>query len=99
MRARPITITREKAEQIAIVALNYLAADPARLGGFLAATGIGPQNLRSSARDPAFLAGVLAHLVQDEALMLAFADDVDVPPEEVAAADRLLSPPAMDGSP
>jgi hypothetical protein len=81
------------AEQIAVAALNYLAADAAHLGGFLAATGLGPQNLRESARQPEFLGAVLRYLMQDESLLLAFADGAGVSPETVAHADFALNPP------
>jgi hypothetical protein len=83
----------EAAEQIAVAALNFLASDMDHLGGFLAATGLGPQNLRESARDPAFLAGVLRYIMQDESLVLAFAANASVPPETVIQADLVLNPP------
>ena len=46
-------ITREIAENLAIQALSFLAADPERLGRFLAITGIGPDAIRKAAVDPA----------------------------------------------
>ena len=58
-------INRESAENLAISALAFLAADPERLGRFLSLTGIGPEAIRKSAREPAFLAGVLDHVVSD----------------------------------
>jgi Protein of unknown function (DUF3572) len=87
-------LPREAAEHIAIAALNYLASDAEHLGGFLAATGLGPQNLRESAREPEFLAAVLRYIMQDEALLLAFADKASVSPETVVHADLVLNPPA-----
>jgi hypothetical protein len=83
---------KDAAEQIAVVALNYLASDPEHLGGFLAATGIGPHNLRDAAREPHFLAGVLRYLMQDESLLLAFAANAGFTPEMVVQADVVLSP-------
>jgi hypothetical protein len=83
---------KDAAEQIAVAALNYLASDPEHLGGFLAATGIGPHNLRESARDPHFLAGVLRYIMQDESLLLAFAANAGFPPEMVVQADVVLNP-------
>ena len=46
--------------------LAFIAADPERLGRFLAATGIGPADIRAAAREPLFLAGVLDHLANNE---------------------------------
>ena len=45
-------LDRGDAETVAIQAVAFLAADPARLGRFLAATGIGPAEIRAAARDP-----------------------------------------------
>ena len=58
---------REAAETLAIAALGYLAAEPEQLGGFLAATGIGPEQIRKAARDREFLSGVLDYFSGDEA--------------------------------
>ena len=45
-------ITREFGENLAVQALAFLAADPERLGRFLAVTGIGPDAIRRAAADP-----------------------------------------------
>ena len=63
---------------MAIQALTFIAADPDRLGRFLAATGIGPGDIRAAAREPLFLAGVLDHIAGDEKLLLAFAGDTGI---------------------
>ena len=55
---------------MAIQALSFIAADPERLGRFLAATGIGPGDIRAAAREPLFLAGVLDHITGDETLLV-----------------------------
>ncbi|MGE3990941.1 DUF3572 domain-containing protein [Pseudorhodoplanes sp.] len=82
---------RAEAETVAIQALSFLAADPARLGRFLAATGISPRDIRAAAREPSFLAGVLDHLAEDESAMLAFATETATPPERIVGARALLS--------
>jgi hypothetical protein len=82
---------RADAETVAIQALAFLAADAGRLGRFLAATGLGPAEIRAAARDPRFLSGVLDHLADDESGMLAFAQEAGIPPERIAAARALLS--------
>jgi hypothetical protein len=61
-------MTPEAAEGIAIQALSFIAGDGERLGHFLAATGIGPTEIRAASRQPGFLAGVLAYLASDERL-------------------------------
>jgi hypothetical protein len=84
------------AENVAIQALSFLAADPARLGRFLAATGMGPSDIRAAAREPRFLAGVLDHLADDESAMLAFAQEAGLPVELIARARATLSGPAVE---
>lgn len=84
------------AEKVAIQALSFLAADPARLGRFLAATGIGPAEIRAAAREPSFLAGVLDHLADDESAMLAFAQETGLSPELIARARASLSGPPVE---
>src|SRR5262245_11045773 len=89
--AKSARITREIAENLAIQALSFLAGDPERLGRFLAVTGIGPDMIRKAAADPAFLAGVLDHVVADEPLLVAVADHAGVTPQTIEDAQALLS--------
>lgn len=81
---------RDEAESIAIQALSFLAEDAERLGRFLALSGISPVEIRTQARDPAFLAGVLHHVTEFEPLLLAFADRIGCHPSQVAAAGTAL---------
>lgn len=83
-------INTEVAESLAIQALAFLAADPERLGRFLAVTGIGPDEIRTAAREPHFLAGVLGHLASHEPLLIEFANQIDTDPAEVARACAIL---------
>ena len=89
MKSR-IGMPREAAESVAIQALTYIAGDPDRLGGFLAATGIGPDEIRAAAAEPGFLAGVLAYLASDEPLASAFAADIACAPADIARAHVAL---------
>jgi Protein of unknown function (DUF3572) len=84
-------ITREFAESLAVKALSFLAQDSDRLGQFLATSGIGPDMIRTAAANPDFLSGILDHIVSDEPLLLAFAADAAVGPEEVVQAQAALS--------
>jgi hypothetical protein len=85
--------------QTAIEALAWLAAEPTRLEGFIAASGLGPQNLRQAAAEPRFLAAVLDYLASDEALLIAFARDSARRPEDVARAHARLAGPQSEASP
>jgi Protein of unknown function (DUF3572) len=81
---------RQAAEALAIAALSYLAWEPEHLGGFLAATGIGPDQIRDAARDSEFLSGVLDYFSGDEALLVAFAKDQGIDPNEIERARAAL---------
>ncbi len=88
---KQLRINREIAEKLAISALSYLASEPERLGAFLAASGIGPEAIRESAADPAFLSGVLDYVASDEPLLLAVSEHAGVSPETVESAHVALS--------
>jgi len=89
---KPLNSTsRKAAESLAIQALSFIAADPDRLGRFLAATGMGPGDIRVAAREPLFLAGVLDHITADESLLLGFAADTKFDPREIVRAQSALS--------
>lgn len=86
------SLSAAQAENCAIAALSFLAADPERLGRFLALTGLSPENIRAAAAEPHFLASVLDHLLADESLLLAFAANNALAPEHVALARAVLDP-------
>jgi len=83
----------DDAQVLALRALAWLASDSAMLGLFLAESGIGPSDLRQAAGDPAFLAGVLDHVLANEQRLLAFCQAENIPPAMPAAA-RILLPGA-----
>jgi Protein of unknown function (DUF3572) len=87
---------RETAEIVAIQALSFVAGDAERLGQFLAETGIGPETLRSAAKDPGFLAGVLDFLLRNEAVLMAFADSSHLEPKIVVNARAALGGPSWE---
>lgn len=83
-------LTRERAEAIAAEALVFIAEEPERLGRFIALAGLSPDELRKQVQAPAFLGGVLDFLLGEEALVLAFAERLNVPPKTPGQARRLL---------
>ena len=88
--SRRNAITAETAETMAIQALAFLATEPERLGRFLAITGIGPEGIRTAAREAHFLTGVLDYLVSDEPLLIAFAAQAGMDPADIAHASSVL---------
>ena len=95
--ARRKQSTREEAEALALTALEFLSQDGERIGRFLALSGLDPGDLRKAAAEPGFLPAVLDHLAQDEALLIAFAEEAGIAPERVAEARHLLAPEADFG--
>ncbi|HKS85130.1 MAG TPA: DUF3572 domain-containing protein [Pseudolabrys sp.] len=82
---------RPDAEALAIQALTFIAEDAERLGRFLAVTGIGPTEIRSAAREPGFLGGVLDYIASDERLVTAFAGAAGIDPAAVDKGRAALS--------
>ena len=89
----PPKIPAQDPEMLAINALTFLAEDPERLDRFLGMTGIDPSSLREAAQEPHFLGAVLAHLMSDEGLLLAFTAERQINPESIARARLRLDPP------
>lgn len=91
MRHTKRALDFESGELIALKALAFLASDEARLAGFLAATGLAPDELKARAAAASTLRAVLEHLAGDESLLLVFAADHGIPPQDIAPALRLLA--------
>ncbi|MCG8547388.1 MAG: DUF3572 domain-containing protein [Alphaproteobacteria bacterium] len=85
-----MVIEREQAEALALQALAYLAEDDERFRRFLLLTGTALADIRARAADPAFLSGVMDHLISDEPLLLSFAEQATLDPAAVVAARRSL---------
>ena len=81
---------REAAQALAVAGLSFLASEPEHLGQFLAATGVGPDDIRKAAGDASFLSGVLDHFSSNEPLLIAFAQQQGIDPTEVERARALL---------
>lgn len=81
---------QEAAQVLALQALAWLAADEDRIGPFLAQSGIALGELRSRAGEAEVLAAVLDFLLGDEALVLGFAAEAGIKPEEVPLARASL---------
>jgi hypothetical protein len=93
---KPVHNPREVAEIVAVQALSFIAAEPERLGLFLAESGIGPETLRAAAADPRFLASVLDFVMRDDATVKAFAQASKLHPTSIAAARQVLGDPEWE---
>lgn len=84
-------MTQDDAEAIGFSALAFLAEDPSRLAHFLGESGLGPDDLRTGARDHSLLAGVLDYLRGNESLLLVFSSSNRLAPQAIEMAHGLLS--------
>lgn len=91
MSTSPSKPALDAAEHLGIQALGFLAADPARLAGFLATSGYDPTEIRAQAGSAEFLAGVLDYLLADESMLLVFASEAGIDPKHVTMARRTLA--------
>jgi hypothetical protein len=82
----------EVAEIVAIQALSFVAGEPERLGLFLSESGIGPETLRSAAKDPQFLVSVLDFVLRDDETVKAFSAASQLDPTTIATARHALDP-------
>lgn len=80
----------EAAEALALTVVRFLASEPDRLQRFLDLTGLDVDHLRARLTDQQFLAGVLDHLLGDEALLTEFAGWAGLEPTAIGQARRAL---------
>ncbi len=78
--------TMADAEDTAISVLAWLASQPELMGRFLALTGLEAGNLREAAREPGFMAGVVAFLMNHEPTLMDFCASTGTSPESVRRA-------------
>jgi Protein of unknown function (DUF3572) len=83
-------LSREAAETLAVQALAFIAEESERLSRFLGTSGIQSGQVRAAAGEPGFLAGVLEHMLGDESLLIAFAEQAGIDPAEIARPCRAL---------
>jgi len=67
-------MTKDKAEELALQALAWIAASDDLMGVFLGATGSSVDMVRAQATEPAFLGSVLDFLLMDDAWITGFCD-------------------------
>lgn len=82
-------MTNAQAIAIGQDALIWLAGNDAAMSAFLAASGLA-EELRGRAGDPEFLGFVLEFLLGADALVLGFAGEAGIRPEDPARARAVL---------
>ena len=92
MRAQPPNSAATDPTVLALAALAATLGDERRAHRFVDMTGIGTDELRARAADPALLAALIGFLEAHEPDLIAVADDVGTTPEQLIAARRALDP-------
>jgi hypothetical protein len=87
---RDTMLSTASAEVTALQALAWVVTDQDRAVRFLTQTGCDADTLRCRAGEAEVLGAVLDFLLDDEASLLAFADEVDLPAQSVALARYAL---------
>jgi len=85
-----VKMERAQAEEIAVRALAYIAANEELLPRFLNISGIKASEIRQAASTPGFLAGVLQFILAHEPTLIDFSQASEIPPQRVAVAARSL---------
>ncbi|WP_071673588.1 DUF3572 domain-containing protein [Nioella nitratireducens] len=83
-------MTESRAEEIALLAMGWLAGNDALLPVFMGASGASLDDLRKGASDPAFLGSVLDFLMMDDAWVIACCDSLSLPYETMLQARQGL---------
>ncbi|MEQ1718583.1 MAG: DUF3572 domain-containing protein [Hyphomicrobium sp.] len=91
MKLRRQRLTRDDAEGLALQGLTFLAGDPQRLVRFFSLTGLTPADLQAWADAPRLQVAVLDYLLSDESLLLVFAAESKLAPEQIVPARDLLA--------
>jgi uncharacterized protein DUF3572 len=86
-------LSQDDAETIAFQALSYLTQEAGLIGKFLAESGFGPQELKIHLSEPTFLGGLLDFFLGHGDLLLRFANDSQLNPQDIVLA-RLHFPGA-----
>jgi len=83
--------TVHEAEALALSALGWVLTDEERAQRLLSLTGLTPEVLREGLGDTAVLGAVLDFLANHEPDLVLAADALDVKPERLAEAARVLT--------
>ncbi|HEX8525457.1 DUF3572 family protein [Allosphingosinicella sp.] len=75
---------------LALGAVGWTLAEPARAERLLALTGLTPEDLRGGLGEPAMLAAILRYLEAHEPDLLACAEALDTSPAALVEARRIL---------
>ena len=83
-------MTKERAEAVALKALEFLVSDEELLSVFMGSTGASVEDLRSGAADAAFLGSVLDFILMNDQWVVKLCDQHGLEYSEVFPARQAL---------
>jgi hypothetical protein len=81
---------QELAQTIALQAITFICADEQRMNTLFSQSGLGLNELKSSISQPDFQAGILDFLLSFEDILLDFAAQHNMKPEDIVRARQAL---------
>ena len=88
MRLKTPSETTSDSNVIALQLMAFIASSEERLERFSALSGIGLFEMQTGAQDPVFLGFMLDYALQEEALILEFAQNHEISPQTLVNARR-----------
>ena len=82
---------RSEAHTLALQAVQFILSNEQLAGGFIAATGATPDDLKSLITKDDFLSGVLDYLMGREDVLLAFCENIDLDPDHAVRLHQSLN--------
>ena len=92
----PSSYNKDHAETLALKAIHFILGDENLQQGFLATSGVSPNEFKDMIGDPEFLGGVLDFLLSNEEQLIKFCEDNEIEPTEPAKARRLFPGATLD---
>ena len=86
----------ESAETLALKAVNFILADENLQQGFMATSGIAPEDFKALLGSPDFLGGVLDFLLGNEEQLIKFCEEYEINPADPARARHAFPGAVLD---
>lgn len=87
------TLTKDRAETIALQALAFLASEPEEIERFLYASGLDIADLRDKAGEPDLLRAVLDFILADDTRVTGLCQELNINPRDIHTASHILGQP------
>lgn len=87
------SLTKERAETLALQGLGFLATQPEELERFLRSSGLELEELRTRASDPDILRAILEFILADDTRVTGLCQELEIEPRDLHAANHVLGHP------